>query len=383
MIEFDQTYQFNFPTIIRFGKGVICELGEHLKSVGKSNPLIVTDAFLKELPVFKGIIKEIEKAGITSQVFCEISKNPVRSNVEKGAIFYKENQCDSIVGVGGGASMDVARAIALMVNHSGDLFDYEEAVGGDKLIVNEIPYFITVPTTSGTGSEVGRSSVISDDVTHEKKIFFHPNLLANRVFADPELTLELPAGITAATGMDALTHNIEAYLSRGFHPMADGIALEGIKLVGESLEKAVNEPDIESRFKMMASALMGAVAFQKGLGVVHSCAHSLSTHFDLHHGLANAIMLPYGIEFNAEVSSTRINTICATLGLKEKSVDSLLNYIKDLNQKVGIPNTLSSFDITADDIEKLSDVAFKDACHPCNPKTVSHDDFREIFRRAL
>jgi alcohol dehydrogenase class IV len=383
MIDFNESYQFSFPTIIRFGKGVVNELGEHLISVGKEKPLFVTDPFLKELPILIELVEKLKKEGLQCEVFSEIGQNPVKSNVENGVAYYKDKRCDSIIGFGGGASMDVARAVALMVNHSGDLFDYEDAIGGDKKIVNKIPYFVTVPTTSGTGSEVGRSSVISDDNTHEKKILFHPSLLANRVFADPELTMNLPAHITAATGMDALTHNIEAYLSKGFHPMADGIALEGIRLVGESLEKAVNAPDLEARSKMMAAALMGAVAFQKGLGVVHSCAHSLSTHFDLHHGLANAVMLAYGVEFNADVVPKKIATICSVLGLSDGKIDTFVNYIFKLNDSIKIPNKLSALKITEDDIEKLSDVAFKDACHPYNPKIVTQDNFREIFRRAL
>lgn len=375
---FDQKYQFNFPTIIRFGKDVILELGPHLKEQGLKKPLIVTDPNLVKLPVFSTVVNVLEDAGIHHGVFFDIAKNPVFKNVEDGAAQYHAEQCDSIIGLGGGASMDVARTIAMRVNHPGNLEDYIEENGGDQKITNPIPYFVTIPTTSGTGSEVGRSSVISHDTTHEKKIFFHPNLLAPIVFADPGLTMELPASVTAATGMDALTHNIEALLARGFHPMADGIALEGIRLAGEALVSATNNPSYESRAKMMASSTMGAVAFQKGLGVIHSCAHSLSTHFDLHHGLANAIMLPHGLRFNQSACEDQFKRMAQVLGTQD-----VVQFCHELASELGIKMKLSDYGITIDDIDKLSAAAIKDVCHPCNPVTVTQDDFKNIFQAAL
>jgi len=382
-MDLNQIYTFNFPTIIRFGKGAILELGKHLLENNCRRPLIVGDRGICELDFFLKILESLRLDNLTAATFNEISKNPVKSDVEKGVRFYQENDCDSIVGIGGGASMDVARAIALGVNHNQDLFSYEEAIGGDKKITEKIPYFVTVPTTSGTGSEVGRSSVISDDETHQKKILFHPSLLAKIVFADPELTMNLPKEITAATGMDALTHNIEAFLARGFNPLCDGIALEGIRLTGKALSRAVNAPDLESRSMMMAAALMGAVAFQKGLGVVHSCAHSLSTNLDLHHGLANAIMLPYCLDFNFDHCESKFNTIASALTGKDVDGKELVNIIKDLNSQVGIDSRLGSYNTNESDIEKLSEVAFADACHPCNPKSVTFEDFRKIFTKAL
>jgi alcohol dehydrogenase class IV len=240
-------------------------------------------------------------------VFSDIAKNPTKANVLSGVDSFKKAGCDSVVGFGGGASMDVARAIVLKAYHTLDLFEYDDAKGGDRFVTGEVPYFVTVPTTSGTGSEVGRSTVISDDVTHEKKILFSPKLLARKVFADPQLTMQLPAFVTATTGVDALTHNVEAYVAKGFSPLCEGIALEGIRLIGQSLERATLNPDFESRAKMMMASLMGATAFQKGLGIVHSLAHPLSTVVDMHHGLANAIMIPYGMEFNAAASKGALN----------------------------------------------------------------------------
>lgn len=381
--DWNQKYNYNFPTLVRFGNGVIEELGPHLKEQGLKKVLVVSDPGLAKLPVFEQVVEMIKKAGVQVAVFTEIAKNPVKSNVLKGVDTYQKNACDSIVGFGGGASMDVARAIALKVNHHLDLFDYDDAIGGDRFVTGDVPYFVTVPTTSGTGSEVGRSTVIADDVTHQKKILFSPKLMARKVFADPNLSMGLPAFVTAATGMDALTHNIEAYLAKGFSPLCDGVALEGIRLISQSLEKATNNPDLESRSKMMMGSLMGATAFQKGLGVVHSCAHPLSTMFDTHHGLANAVMLPYGMEFNKSVSGPRMTIMAQTVGLKDTSPDSFIAWINDLNKKVNINPKLSVLGVKNEDLASLASLAIKDACHPSNERPVTEKDFLEIFKKAL
>jgi len=380
-MDWNQRTTFNFPTLIRFGNGVIDELGPHLKQRGIKRPLVVTDPQLASLPMFQKIYSQLKQEGLAPELFNGIHKNPVKGDVIEGVDQFKKWRCDAVVGIGGGASLDVARAIALKVNHPGDLFDYEDSRGGERLVINEIPYFVTVPTTSGTGSEVGRSTVISDDSTHEKKILFSPRLMARIVFADPGLTMELPPFVTAATGMDAFTHLIESYLAKGFHPLCDGIALEGIKLVGQALVKAVNKPDLESRSRMMMAAMMGAVAFQKGLGVVHSTAHPLSTLFDLHHGLCNAIMLRHGITFNADVCQERMTTIAGTLGLENPG--SLIRYLTLLNEEIHLPLRLSSQKVTEQDIPKLSQLAFQDVCHQCNPKPVTTEDFEKIYRAAL
>lgn len=381
-MNLNEKYTYNFPTRIRFGKGVIHELGPFLKEQGLTKPLLVTDPALAALPVFTAIVADLKKAGLGPEVYSGLHKNPIKSDVLGGVEHFKKTSRDAIVGIGGGASLDVSRAIALKVNHPGDLFDYEDSKGGEVLVTKEIPYFITVPTTAGTGSEVGRSTVISDDKTHQKKIMFSPRLMAKAVFADPALTMGLQPMVTAATGMDALTHHIEAYLSKGFHPICDGIALEGIRLVAESLENAVKKPDLESRSKMMIAALMGGVAFQKGLGVVHSTAHPLSTLFDFHHGTANAVMIPHGIAFNADVSAERLVTIARVLRIEEKP-GGVVRYLADLVKRIGLPTNLSAQGVKESDIEELSRLALEDVCHACNPKPVTRDDFRRIYREAL
>jgi alcohol dehydrogenase class IV len=250
-------------------------------------------------------------------------------------------------------------------------------------VTNEVPHFITIPTTAGTGSEVGRSAIIADDVTHQKKILFAPKLLAKIVFADPLLTMELPSFITAATGMDALTHNMEAYLAKMPHPLCEGIALQGISLIGQSLEKAVNKPDLESRSNMLIASLMGAIAFQKGLGVVHSLAHPLSSLLDTHHGLANAVNIPYGMEFNIQGFESRFKQIARTLELKKETGEAVVKYLFDLNTAIQIPHRLRDIGVKQEHIETLADLAIADFAHPNNPKPVSREDFKRLYKKAL
>jgi alcohol dehydrogenase class IV len=382
-MTFNQVYQYNFPTIIRFGAGSSNELGDYLLKNNVSNPLIVTDPTVSQLDFFKKIIDELKKKNISTEIFSEIHKNPVKSDVYKGTDVYDSTNRDSIIGIGGGAALDVARAIALRINHREDLFKYDDLIGGDVYVTNDVPHFITIPTTAGTGSEVGRSAIIADDETHQKKILFSPKLLAKIVFADPLLTMELPPFITAATGMDALTHNMEAFLAKMPHPLCEGIALEGISLINQSLEKAVNKPDLESRSKMMIASSMGAIAFQKGLGVVHSLAHPLSSLLDTHHGLANAVNIPYGMEFNIEGFENKFRRIARTLELKEETGEAVVKYLFDLNSKVNIPHKLSAIGVKQEHIETLADLAIADFAHPNNPKPVSREDFRNLYNKAL
>jgi len=250
-------------------------------------------------------------------------------------------------------------------------------------VTNDVPPFITIPTTAGTGSEVGRSAIIADDETHQKKILFSPKLLAKIVFADPLLTMELPAFITAATGMDALTHNMEAFLAKNYHPICDGIALEGMRLINESLETATKNPDVESRSKMLLGSMMGAIAFQKGLGVVHSLAHPMSSLLDTHHGLANAVNIPYGMKFNIAGSEDKFKRMAQTLNLKDLSGDAVVNYLFDLNSRINIPHKLSAVGVKPEHIETLADLAFADFAHPNNPKPVSREDFKQLYLEAL
>lgn len=380
---FDRIHQFNFPTTIRFGAGAVKELAAYLQNNHLKAPLIVTDPTIAQLPFFKRIIEDLGNKGISVEIFSDIHKNPVKSDVYKGTDAWDQTQRDSVIGIGGGAALDVARAIVLRVNHREDLFKYDDLIGGDIYVTNDVPYFITIPTTSGTGSEVGRSAIIADDETHQKKILFSPKLMAKIVFADPELTIDLPPFIIAATGMDALTHNMEAYLAKNFHPMCDGIALEGISLIKDALETATNRPDLVSRSKMLLASMMGAIAFQKGLGVVHSLAHPLSSLLDTHHGLANAVNIPYGMRFNIEGFEDRFQKIARALELKDETGEAVVKYLFDLNSKVNIPHKLSDIGVRNEHIETLADLAFADFAHPNNPKPVSREDFKALYLSAL
>ncbi|NTS40358.1 iron-containing alcohol dehydrogenase [Flavisolibacter sp. BT320] len=381
-MTFDTIYQYNFPTTIRFGAGASNELGDYLQKNGLSRPLLVTDPVVRELPFFKKAVQQLAIKNISTEVFSDLHKNPVKSDVYKGADVYDGTDRDCIIGFGGGVAIDVARAICLRINHREDLFVYDDLIGGDVYVTNDVPHFITIPTTAGTGSEVGRSAIIADDETHQKKILFSPKLLAKIVFADPLLTMDLPPFITAATGMDALTHNMEAFLAKMPHPLCEGIALEGIRLVSLSLEKAVNKPDLQSRSQMLIASLMGAVAFQKGLGVVHSLAHPLSALLDTHHGLANAVNIPYGMRFNIEGSEEKFRRIAQTLELEENSGEAVVQYLFELNTAIGIPHRLREIGVLTEHIEPLSDLALADFAHPNNPKPVSREDFHQLYTEA-
>jgi len=288
-----------------------------------------------------------------------------------------------VIGFGGGAALDVAKAVALMAVHDGSVLEYAWDHPQVRPIENALPYFIALPTTSGTGSEVGRSSVISDDRTHVKKIIFSPALLAKAVFADPELTVDLPPGVTAATGMDALTHNVESYLSPAYHPICDGIALEGARIAAHALETAVREPkNIAARSDMMMSSMMGAIAFQKDLGAVHSCAHALGTVVDMHHGLANGIMIDHVMRFNLDAAGTKMAELAHVCGAGD-SGEAFVDWLTALKERIGIPARLGGKGVTEAHIAELVEIAVKDTCHQTNPKPCSADDFRRLFAAAL
>ena len=376
-----QTYTFNFPTRIRFGAGVINELGAYLKDNNLSKPLIVTDPVIRTLGFFNSIVSDLQAQGLTVTVFSDMHKNPVKSDVLKGGDAYDESGSDCIVGIGGGAALDVARAIVLRINHRRDLFDYDDLIGGDIHVTNDVPHFVTVPTTSGTGSEVGRSAIISEDESHKKRILFSPKLLAKIVFADPALTMDLPPFVTAATGMDALTHNMEAYIAKNFHPICDGIALEGMAMIAANIEKATNNPDITSRAYMLLGSMMGAIAFQKGLGVVHSLSHPLSTLLDTHHGLGNAVNLPYGMKFNYAGFEDKFDKMALALGAKSGA--ELPEFLFELNDKVGIPRKLGAIGVKEEHLEPLADLAIADFAHPNNPKPCTREDFLRLYQEAL
>jgi alcohol dehydrogenase class IV len=386
-------HRLAFPTPIIFGPGARRELAGHLAAAGCARPLVVTDRGLAALPVFGDFEREL--AGVEHAVFSGIWGNPVRSQVMHGAEAYRAHDADSIIGIGGGAALDVAKAIAVMATHPGDILEYAWDHPQVRPIREPLPYFAAVPTTAGTGSEVGRSSVIGDDVTHVKKIVFSPALLAKAVFADPELTLDLPPAITAATGMDALTHNVESYLSPAWHPLCDGIAVEGMRIAARALPAAVaNGHDLDARGDMLMCSMMGAIAFQKDLGAVHSCAHALSTVADLHHGLANGIMIDHVMRFNLPAAATKLAELARVAqvpggdrGSDEARANAFVDWLARLKQQLGIPASLSAYasarGVGTDDIPKLVDVAVADICHQTNPRPCTADDFRRIFAAAM
>ncbi|MBK8325525.1 MAG: iron-containing alcohol dehydrogenase [Betaproteobacteria bacterium] len=374
-------HRFSFPTTIHFGPGARRLVGDHLKQRGLSRPLIVTDKGLASLPLlaeFRSLLP-----ALSVEVYAGVFGNPTKSQVDGGTAAFKAHHADCVIGFGGGAALDVAKAVALMAVHEGDVLEYAWDHPNVRPIVNELPHFVALPTTSGTGSEVGRSSVISHDTTHVKKIVFSPALLARAVFADPELTLGLPAAITAATGLDALTHNVESYLSPVYHPLCDGIALEGTRIAARALVTAVREPgNLAARSDMMMSSLMGAIAFQKDLGAVHSCAHALGTVVDMHHGLANGIMIDHVMRFNAPSCVHKLEELARVCGVGS-TPDEFIGWLGKVKADVGIPARLGEKGVGASHVAALVEVAIKDTCHQTNPRPCTADDFRRLFEGAL
>ncbi len=383
-------HRFAFPTTILFGPGARKEVAGHLKEQGVQRPLIVTDRGIAPLPMLKSFVADLP--GLDVAVYSDIWGNPVASQVMRGAIAFRDHRADAVIGLGGGAALDVAKAVALMATHDGSVLEYAWDHPQVRAIEHPLPYFVALPTTSGTGSEVGRSSVVSDDATHIKKIIFSPKLLARAVFADPELTLDLPAHITAATGMDALTHNVESYLSPAYHPLCDGIALEGTRIAARSLRVAVREPhNLAARSDMMMSSMMGAIAFQKDLGAVHSCAHALSTVADLHHGLANGIMIDHVMRFNLPAATDKMAELAHVVGIqsasKEAAALAFVDWLVGLKRELAIPQTLAVYQakraVTRADIPALVEVAINDICHQTNPRPCTRADFERIFAAAI
>ena len=372
---------FSFPTTIHFGAGSRKLASAHLRDRGLRRPLIVTDRALAGLPVLAEFMTHL-RAGLDVGVFSGVFGNPTCSQVMDGAAAYRTHRADCVIGFGGGAALDVAKVVALMAVHDGHVLEYVWDHPQVRPIVNDLPYFIALPTTSGTGSEVGRSSVVSEDDTHLKRIVFSPKLLAKAVFADPELTLALPAPITAATGMDALTHNVESYLSPAYHPLADGIALEGTRIAARALATAVREPaNLAARSDMMMASMMGAIAFQKDLGAVHSCAHALGAVCDLHHGLANALMIEPVLRFNQEAVPAKFAELAHAVGAG--SGDEFVPWLARLKREIGIAPNLAAVGVKREQIGRLVDVAEKDICHQTNPRPCTRADFARFFEQAL
>ena len=376
-------HRFAFPTTIHFGPGARKLVGEHLRSNGVKRPLIVTDKGLAALPLIAELRDDLASAGLDVAVFGGVFGNPTASQAMAGAAAYRAHRADAVVGVGGGAAVDVAKVVGVIATKGGQALEYAYDHPQVRAIDADVPHFVALPTTSGTGSEVGRSSVISEDDSHVKRIVFSPNILAKAVFADPELTLGLPPAVTAATGMDALTHNVESYLSPAYHPLCDGIALEGTRIAAHSLATAVREPGhLGARSDMMMSSMMGAIAFQKDLGAVHSCAHALGTVCDLHHGLANALMIDTVLAWNAGAVPGKFDELAHVVGVKG-GAQGFLAWLRDLKKTIGIAPNLSTVGVQKAAIPRLVEVAVADLCHQTNPQPVTAKDFERLFAEAM
>ena len=373
---------FYYPTKIIFGPGAIERLPLEIEAFRMLRPLVVTDGGLAKSPVFDRVLGIIRKRSGDAVVFDQVLPNPTERNVLEGVARYQEAKCDGVIGVGGGSPLDAAKAITLKATHPLPLADYDDLKDGSDRISSSVPPFLAVPTTSGTGSDVSRSSVITLTATNRKTVIFSPFLMPKVSMSDPELTLGMPVHITAGTGMDAFTHNLEAYLAKGYHPLSDAIALGGVKLVWQYLPRAVVDGnDLEARTQVMAAAIMGATAFQKGLGAVHSLAHPLSTIAGMHHGTSNAVLLPPVMRFNATVVAERLKDL-ATAMSAEPTVDAAIQRVLELNRLCRI-GTLRNYRVTEDMIVPMAAKAMEDGCRLCNPRDVNEQDMIQLYKDAM
>lgn len=377
---------WNYPTRVIFGPGSIARLPEFCRSLGMKKPILMTDAGLQAHPITLGALKINRDAGIETALFADIKPNPTGANVMAGVAAYKQGGHDGVIAFGGGSGLDAAKAVALMVGQDRPLWDFVDE-GDNYLRVNEktMAPVIAIPTTAGTGSEVGRASIITNEDTHEKKIIFHPKMLPSLVISDPELTVGLPPHITAATGVDAFVHCFEAFCAPGFHPLADGIALEGMRLVADYLPRAYDDgKDIEARAHMLAAASMGAAAFQKGLGGVHALAHPLGGLYDKPHGLLNAILLPYVMVRNRAFIGERMDILARVLNLpvKTSGYDAVLAWVMDFRKRLGIENTLAAIGVPDDRADVVGRMATEDPSAGGNPVQLSAEDYTQIFIKA-
>lgn len=376
---------WNYPTSVRVGAGRISELAEACKQLGMQAPLLVTDPGLAALPMIHEALRQCRDAGLNAEIFSSIKGNPTGQNVMDGVLVYRVGHHDGVIAFGGGSALDAAKAIALMAGQDRPLWDFED-VGDNYLRVNVagMAPVVAVPTTAGTGSEVGRASVITDDEAHVKRIIFHARMLPALVILDPELTTGLPPGITAATGMDALSHNLEAYCSPLFHPMAEGIALEGMRLVKEYLPRATAQgTDLEARLKMLVASSMGATAFQRGLGGMHALAHPLGALYDAHHGTLNAILMPYVLQANRSSIEPQMERLGRYLNLPRQDFAGVLDWVLELRSEVGIAHNLAEIGIDDRQIERVGQMAVEDAASGTNPIQFDAAQYSAIFIRAL
>ncbi|MCB2129961.1 MAG: iron-containing alcohol dehydrogenase [Rhodobacteraceae bacterium] len=378
------TANWSYPTAIKFGPGRIRELADHCKATGMKRPLLVTDKALASLPITAQALDILDAAGLGRAVFSEVDPNPNERNMEAGLTVYRAGGHDGVVCFGGGSALDLGKMIALMVDQKVSVWELED-IGDWWTRANPatIAPIVAVPTTAGTGSEVGRAGVLTNSVTHKKKIIFHPKLLPAVTICDPELTMGMPRFITAGTGMDALAHSLEAYCSPFYHPMSQGIALEGMRLVFENLPKVYADPtDIEARAHMMSAAAMGAVAFQKGLGAIHSLSHPVGAVYGTHHGTTNAVVMPMVLDFNRPAIETRIESVAAYLGIRG-GFDGFRSRVMDLRAELAIPANLSVMGVEASRLDELTEMALEDPSTGGNPVAMTRENTRALFDACM
>ena len=381
-----QKYNWNYPTTMWVGENRINDIAIACESLGITRPLLVTDRGLAKTDIVKNTLLILKEKNIITKLYSNVVGNPTGKNVNEGVESFKKDNCDGVIAFGGGSGLDVGKAIAFMSGQTLPIWDFED-VGDNWTKANddEIAPIIAVPTTAGTGSETGRASVILNEETGVKNIIFHPKFLPSIVILDPVLTVGLPSKITAATGMDALAHNLEAYCAPGYHPMADGIALEGMRIINDWLLEAVNNgSNIEARQNMLSAASMGSTAFQKGLGAIHSLSHPVNALNNVHHGLSNAIFMPYVLTFNKDVIEKKIIKICDYLELNNRTFDGFINWILDLRKKLDIPHKLSEVIDEKDfDLDRLSKMALADPSTGGNPKKLTEADMKLMYQHSM
>jgi alcohol dehydrogenase class IV len=376
---------WHYPTEVRFGPGRIAELADACRGLGITHPLLVTDPGLQDLAMIHDAVDANGSAGLPTPVFSEVRHNPVGQNVDDGVAAYRETGCNGVIAFGGGSALDAGKAIALMVGQSRPIWDFEDREDWyARVHVDGMAPVVAVPTTAGTGSEVGRASVITDVGTRTKKIIFHANMLPGCVISDPELTLSLPPNLTAATGMDALAHNLEALCAPGYHPMADGLAVEGLRLIHEWLPVAVRDgTDLIARAHMLAASSMGAAAFQKGLGAIHAMSHPIGAVLDTHHGLTNGVVMPYVLAFNRPAIEERLARLAGYLALPDPSFEAVQSWILELREKIGIPHTLADLGVEEHHLDVLTPMAALDPSVGGNPLPLGETELRELFLKAI
>jgi alcohol dehydrogenase class IV len=375
---------WSYPTAVRFGAGRIAELAEACRMAGISQPLLVTDAGLAKLDITARVLTLMREGGLTPGIFSDVRPNPVETNVTRGVHVFKAGKHDGVVAFGGGSGLDTGKLIAFMAGQARPVWDFEDI--GDwwtRANADGIAPIVAVPTTAGTGSEVGRAGVVTDEATHTKKIIFHPKMMPRVVICDPELTVGMPPSITAGTGMDALAHCLEAYCAEFYHPIATGVALEGMRLVFRNLSKAVKEgANIEARAHMMSAAAMGATAFQKGLGAIHSLSHPVGALYDTHHGMTNGVFMPYVLVFNRPAIEPKIASAAAYIGIAG-GFDGFLRAILDLREEIGVPHTLADLKVGAEKRDLIAEMAIVDPTAGSNPVKLTREAALQIFDAAM